>query len=158
MKVAKYKAKPNTSFTDRDAEIIGKFLDKTFPKGNFTPEQIVDLAGDRKSPIHQYFEWDDTKAARLYRIQRARKLIQCLVVQIQGNSSPAFVNVKLAEEDRGKYFQTESCLETPEIWQLVLEKALSELTSWRARYANFKQLKPLYKVIDQTIKPKQKGK
>ena len=40
--------------------------------GNLTPEMILDFARPKKSPLHDYFEWDNTKAAEQWRLHRAR--------------------------------------------------------------------------------------
>lgn len=41
-----------------------------------TPNAVVEDARDPNSPLHKEFEWDDSKAAELYRLERARALIR----------------------------------------------------------------------------------
>ena len=43
--------------------------------GRITAEQLVDAARDADSPLHDYFEWDDSTAAHQWRITQARALI-----------------------------------------------------------------------------------
>lgn len=48
-------------------------LDK---KEKLTPSEIVKEAEDPKSPLHPYFTWEDTEAARLWRLEEARIVIK----------------------------------------------------------------------------------
>ena len=40
--------------------------------GRVTPEEVIDAARRTDSPLHDYFDWDDTSAAHKYRIEQAR--------------------------------------------------------------------------------------
>lgn len=44
--------------------------------GRITPEAVIEAARDEGSPLHQQFEWDDSKAAHGYRLEQARTLIR----------------------------------------------------------------------------------
>ena len=50
--------------------------------GKLTAHAVVDAARDAKSPLHGYFEWDDSKAAEQYRLDQARVLIRTVQVRI----------------------------------------------------------------------------
>jgi hypothetical protein len=50
--------------------------------GSITPEILVGEAKKRKSPLHNIFEWDDTKAAANYRLQQARILLNNIRVTV----------------------------------------------------------------------------
>jgi len=50
--------------------------------GSITPEILVNEAKKRKSPLHNIFEWDDTKAAGNYRLQQARILLNNIQVTV----------------------------------------------------------------------------
>ena len=45
------------------------------------PEDVVEAARDERHVLHGYFEWDDTVAGNLYRIEQARTLIREVKVQ-----------------------------------------------------------------------------
>jgi len=51
-------------------------------KGRITPKQVLETAKDKKSPLHSYFEWDDTEAAYKWRIEQARELIRRVKIEI----------------------------------------------------------------------------
>jgi hypothetical protein len=48
--------------------------------GRLTPEAVVADAADANSPMHGQFEWDDTEAARQYRLDQARTLIRSVKI------------------------------------------------------------------------------
>ena len=55
-------------------------------KGRITPQAVVDEASDPKHPLHKLFEWDDSAAARKYRLDQARELIRSVEVVIHTES------------------------------------------------------------------------
>jgi len=50
--------------------------------GTLTPASVVDAARSEESPLHQYFEWDDSIAAEAYRQDQARELIRRIRVRV----------------------------------------------------------------------------
>lgn len=51
--------------------------------GRVTPEAVLSEAANPKSPLHDQFEWDDSKAAQAYRLDQARELIRSVRVDIK---------------------------------------------------------------------------
>ena len=43
-------------------------------RGLFLPEAVVEAAKPETSPLHSQFTWDNTEAAKKYRIWEARRL------------------------------------------------------------------------------------
>lgn len=137
----------SSSFTDKDANTIGIFLEQNFPKGQFTPKQVVDAARPKNSPIHKYFEWNNSRAAELYRISQARKMVTCVVAVIDSiPEAPFYVNVKI--QKNRTYIRTDQANKIPDIWSQVLKTALEELLAWKRRYEKFKQLSPVIRAIN----------
>lgn len=52
-------------------------------RGRLTPSIVLKDARDKKSPLHSWFEWSDSKAAEAYRLQQARYLIKLVKVEVQ---------------------------------------------------------------------------
>jgi len=50
--------------------------------GNLTPDAVVEDARHKKSPLHEFFDWDDSEAAHKWRIEQARSLIRSVRVEI----------------------------------------------------------------------------
>jgi hypothetical protein len=63
------------------SEIIRAHLEKLARDGRLTPEQVLTDARKKTSPIHDAFEWDDSKAAEQFRLSQARHLIARVEVE-----------------------------------------------------------------------------
>jgi hypothetical protein len=148
----KFKAAIGTRFTDDQAEEIGLFLTEVFPNGSFTPEQIIEVAKPKSSPIHKYFEWDDKRAAHLYRLKQARQIIQALIIEIDGKDARQFVNVYIETDEKRSYLDIHKARESQSIWSQVLERAMQEAASYKRRYENLKELGPIIEAINKVEK------
>jgi len=60
-------------------------------EGRLSPNDVVDDARSPDSPLHDYFEWDDTAAAEKYRKVQARQLIRSVKVEVTVHSVPLTV-------------------------------------------------------------------
>lgn len=154
MKVShKSKKKPiskKPGLSQRDIKAIARFLKEEFPSGDFTPKDIVAKAAPRQSPIHKYFDWNDTSAAEKWRLHQARNLVLSVVVEIDGIETSKYVSVKI--NDRRSYIETETARHIPDIWDQVLARAIQDAQAWAARYDRFKQLSPIIKTINKVAK------
>lgn len=145
--------KSAAQITDKEADKIGKYLERVFPSGsNIKPKDIVKLAEPENSLLHKYFEWDDSKAARAYRLEQARHLLISIVVHIENKDVRAFHNIKLLSNDsktteRG-YWRHDVAKKSPSLWQQVIDAALKELYGWRDRYQTYSKLTPIIKSIN----------
>lgn len=68
-------------------EAIARIRQLETPDGTITPQTVIDDAKDPASPLHEHFEWDDTKAAHAYRIDQARELIRSVRLVITNTES-----------------------------------------------------------------------
>lgn len=67
--------------------------------GKLLPESIVERAKSTRSPLHKFFEWDDTEAAQKYRVFQARNLIREIqITEKSGAPEAAYVNVQVDKE------------------------------------------------------------
>jgi hypothetical protein len=51
--------------------------------GKLSPADVLAAARPEDSPIHEFFEWDDTAAAESWRMEQARELIRRVRIDIQ---------------------------------------------------------------------------
>lgn len=54
--------------------------------GRITPDAVLLDAKSPKSPLHDQFDWDDSSAAKQWRLQQARELIRSVRVEITTES------------------------------------------------------------------------
>ena len=137
MKSRKYKFRTNSPYKNEDANKVGRYLEKKF-KGRVTAEKTEKIARDKNSPIHKYFEWDDTKAAYAHRLYQARSLINALYVVIDGEEPVrAYENVFVSEIDANEYVDIEDIAKVPTLQSQVLETAKRELIYWKLKYSRY---------------------
>jgi hypothetical protein len=74
-----------------DPNIVGKTLHAIKERtGELTPTVIVESAISEDSPLHRYFDWDDSTAASKWRLQQARILVCSVVtVSVDGEETTA---------------------------------------------------------------------
>lgn len=77
---------------DQIAAEIARIAGKS---GEITPERVVEAARDKKSPLHDCFEWDDAKAGHAWRIAQARVLLRGVPMEVKTATAtmhvPAYV-------------------------------------------------------------------
>lgn len=60
----------------QDTEVIERIKQLENENGELTTEVVIEDAKDENSPLHNYFQWDDAKAAHEWRKEQARRLIR----------------------------------------------------------------------------------
>ncbi len=145
-----YKKRPGFRIKG-DVTTVGKHIESlTVGDGELSPSDVLKDASDPKSPIHDEFEWDDTKAAREHRLHQARKLIRSFeVVWIEEQvevQTVAFVS--LQEDKKASYRSVRTVLTDDQLRAQWKEQALRDLRSWRAKYSHIKELSDVFKTID----------
>lgn len=157
----KYKPTKGASFGLKQAQALGETLEKIGHSAK--PEQLVDAARPKSSPIHSLFEWDDTAAAERYRLWQARNHInhlEVIVITNEGDrSTKAFHSVVVQSGDTRErsYYSVEAVVEDEELNAQVIRKALAELNYWRSKYAEFKaypELRIVFSAIAKATKRK----
>lgn len=137
-----------------NAKVAGQELERirTLHNGRLTPDDVLKEAKDRTSPLHDAFEWDNTKAAQQYRLQQAAYLVRSIevVVTQPKNKKPsnvrAFVSVK-RDNDRS-YTSVAHAMSDAELREQVVAQAWNELQAWRRRYENLAEFAKVFGVID----------
>lgn len=51
-----------------------------------TPSKVLTTASDPNNVLHNYFEWDNTKAANEHRLNQARSLIRTVIIRTEENN------------------------------------------------------------------------
>jgi len=131
--------------------------------GLLTAERVEQAARSPKSPIHECFEWDASKAAANFRLQQARQLIAHVycVVSVRGpngksSSIEARVFHRVTDRVQGKnvshYVTVEEVGESERYREEVIEEALAQALSWKARWGRYKELWPIASAIRSTAR------
>lgn len=134
-----------------DAEKAGQELEQI--GGELTPSQVVSYAEKhKKSELHKHFEWDNKTAGDLYRLQQARHLLSCIVIEKEVSTSKgekqiiitrAYENIKI-ENDNSEterfYVPIEVALASPKLREQVIDgiqKAIFDLQEKARTYETY---------------------
>lgn len=137
------------------AEAVGSFFNDTEKKhGALTPEIVLKQAEAKSSPIHSYFDWDNTVAAQQWRKTQASELLRAVkvVVRIKGGNEKkvvrAFVRVSRPDEHSGDYVSMSRVLKRKDWKAELLEQAQADLRAFRDKYTDLQEVTGVIGAID----------
>lgn len=144
---------------DGDAQEAGAAIEaiRIAHGGQFTAAAVLAEARKKRSPLHRYFEWDDSAAAEQYRLSQAAYLIRAIVVvpenEEQFTPVRAFVCVK--DDPRPAQFtHVMVAINDEESKAAMMGRLLKRLAEIRRQYAaleEFAEIHPLFAMIDDLI-------
>lgn len=157
MRIAKFEFADGSRFQSGehpDAAVVGARLEMLRKQlsGELTPEDVLQDAKSKKSPLHSFFEWDDGEAAHQHRLQQARGLIRSVVAIYTHPDRPATKQrayVHIAERDTPHYRELSHAMSLEGTRKMILQKAWSELKGWRQRYQDLKEFAEVFEAADQ---------
>ena len=158
MKIETIKWKQNVPNNGIDPEKAHASLELIRAKNQgLTDDVIVATAAAKNHPLHRWFNWDDTAAAKEHRRNQARKLITSLevtyteapgiktrVYEVEHKSSPRV-------PERTVYTTTEEVLANPESRDRLIAEAIKAAMQFRRRFKMLHELDHLMNEIDATI-------
>lgn len=150
----KWKRKPKGA---PEAEVASDCLMAIKKKrGGITPQLLVIEASKKRSPLHDCFEWDDTKAAGKFREIQARCILRFLVVaEVEGDDEPEeFVRAFVAaseitdEEENNSYLTIEEIRSDEDLDRQYKQQLLNELKEVKYRIKAYKEFSAVVNAID----------
>jgi hypothetical protein len=147
---ATIKARPGSRLSNEDAKVIAPVLFRLEQeRGGFTPADVLAEARDPGSPLHRFFEWDDTVAAEKHRLQVAATLTRSVVYRVMTigpemqKYTPVFPTVKQIDQagvEGRKYRSLPYVLEQPDLKKQMMDQAVQKL---EATIRHFRTLEAL---------------
>lgn len=117
------------------------------------PHEVVEWAKNNpESALYASFEWNDSEAAREYRLWQARRLIALNIVTPEGERKT--VSLVVDRNKGGGYRQIEDVVRVPELRETMLRDALNELRRVRAKYKQLQELAAVFAEIDKLDPPR----
>lgn len=134
-KIPKYKASAEDAYKEMSS------LEK------LTPQNLVELARDENSALHNDFEWNDTIAGEKYRNIQASEMIRLIVIQSEeAEHEPIRVFQKV--EETHTYEPVRLIVQHKDEYQALLRRAKAELKAFENRYKSLVELQEVFKEID----------
>ena len=154
-----YQANKGAGFANTEAQKIGEAVERIGDQ--VTPDDVVDAARAKRSPLHHLFQWDDTLAAVRWRRQEARNILNHLAVVVtmpDGVQQPikAFHSMSWKQnEDDGttrRYVHVSVVKASPDIADDVIDRARVELGAWQRRYHDYREFfGSVFSAIDDAV-------
>lgn len=133
------------------AQVAGEELDRIYQdRGKLDAADVVDESRPEEAVLHPCFEWDDPKAAELYRQQQARNLINCIVTVVDTPKNKQVETRAFVHLEQSYHPLTVVVIDTEKLYQLKLS-AFRELKAFRKKYQNVAELVPVFQAIDAVI-------
>lgn len=133
------------------AQSVGEELERIRQqKGELSPKTVVEQARSLTSPLHDYFEWNDQKAAESHRRHQARQLITAVRVVYKENSEPKTMRpfVKLTGSKKS-YVSTVEVMNDAEKAAMLLEQLRRDLHRVYNKYQQHAHLSKMALYVDQ---------
>jgi hypothetical protein len=78
-----YKPRKGSPLTQEQAQRYGPRIQELIDRyGDVSAEDVLKDAKKKSSPLHDFFEWDDAKASRLYRLEQARMMVRSVEIVV----------------------------------------------------------------------------
>lgn len=133
-----------------DANVAADVCNSLESQGRLTAKDLVEESKPADAPLHGAFEWDNNKAAELYREGQARNIINCLTVTYDDEENREEKTVraffKISKETHD-YESTVHIVSDEEKYQALLDMAKKELLAFKTKYAALKELDGVFNAI-----------
>lgn len=118
--------------------------------GVLTAEAVVEAAESEASPLHSLFVWDNSEAARLWRLHQARNIILRIKMEVPTEKDET-VTVRSwvsltpdRDEDGGGYREVMRVMRNADQRAQMLNDALAEMERFREKYQALKELSAVF--------------
>jgi len=120
-------------------------------KSGLNAESLVDAARNKTNPLHELFEWNDSKAGELFRLQQARVFINEIKIVVENKEIFAFENVNVVFDGKQErqYMEVGEIISNTELRSQVIESAFNQLLYWKSKHEQYSEFKKVIKSIDE---------
>jgi hypothetical protein len=118
-----------------------------------TRQNILDVAKNKKSALHNYFTWDDTIAAEKCRLREAADLInniQITVVSSGQKREVGYYEIIKTKENKSSY-KNISTFDQHDIEEIKL-RTIRSINQLKSKLCFFKEFNSFVKALDSAIK------
>jgi hypothetical protein len=141
-----YLPKRGSRLNKAQAQLFGEVIERlrTYGDGDIA-KSIVDEARSPRSPLHDFFEWNDTKAAEAYRRSQARQYVRSIEVKItrMGTTLQTRAFVPTYRQGGGEVTNIGTALSDVDLMRRLLAEAQREADIFRRRFETLRSLAEL---------------
>lgn len=119
--------------------------------GSLTPENLLQEAEKKKNILHNFFQWDNEKAAHQFRLQQARMLINDIEVVIISDGEETSVPVyEIIKTDETRSYKSIEKFTEADIEQ-VRAQAIRELNFWKNKLGVYNKFTKAAKKLNEAV-------
>ena len=139
------------------AEVAGRECERLAKEHRLTGRDLVEESRPEDAPLHRYFEWNDTKAAELYRERQGRDLIAHIVLvqeeKEEESKEPVLVHVRAFHnvDETAEYHPIQRVLTNEDLHQKLLETARKDMIIFREKYKTLVELESVISAINDNL-------
>lgn len=132
------------------AELANKELEAIAQSngGIVDPQSVVDASRSEDAPLHNLFEWDDSVAAEKYRVTQARFIIRNITVCEDAKPTVR----QFVHAVQPGYVTIHTALKSEEMKAALLDRAVADMTAFRAKYRALEELCEVVDAMEKTEK------
>lgn len=138
-----------------DANDIGCELESIQEElGSISATAVLDRAKNKNSVLNPFFEWNDTKAAELYRLDQARYLIRMVAVKFDNGAGTPLVTrafVEIKGED-GPYKSLSVVVQDSDLRAQLIKQAQKDIETFENKYGVLSEIMDLIKPVKARLK------
>lgn len=133
------------------AQTAGEVCERLNAEGRLTPTDLVEDSRPDDAPLHSEFEWNDDVAAEHWRMHQARNIINAIVV-VNEAPEPTQVRAFFQVTSPSRYESVQTIIRRPDMYDTLLRRALSELSAFKDKYKQIKELNAVFAEIEKATK------
>lgn len=133
------------------AQTAGEVCERLNAEGRLTPTDLVEDSRPEDAPLHSEFEWNDDVAAEHWRMHQARNIINAIVV-VNEAPEPTQVRAFFQVTSPSRYESVQTIIRRPDMYDTLLRRALSELSAFKDKYKQIKELNAVFAEIEKATK------
>lgn len=142
-----------------EPEAVQAEIEKLYTRygGVIEAKHIVSAARPKRSPLHVFFEWDDTAAAEHWRLAQAAYLLRVVVFIPEtedGDGEPVRANIAVrmgGEAQPAAFMRVHDAMSLPEVRASVLLRLQREVQRAQSQLASYKAYAALVPVLDEAL-------
>lgn len=137
-----------------DAQLVGEELERLEVEGEVTPKMVLDFAEQNpESEMHKCFEWDDSEAAKKYRMQQAQQVLCSISFKFKTSEEEPvqkqriYLNIKNTSEGIKKFKNIKEVLKNDDEYQQLVDRAKEDFINCKAKYETLVQKEDLKNIV-----------
>lgn len=120
-------------------------------RGQLDGETVVAEATPQDHPLHNHFEWDDSKAGHRFRVHQAEKLIRRVKIETlppSADDGPHYVRAFVSNRqagipDRNGYSPIEDVVQDDISYQMLLKAFQRQVSELERRFGHLKEFRDI---------------